>query len=191
MDITSHPIAVGSRPTAVERLVALTGRRAAPRPFDWDSVERRLGTRIPQDYKRLAEAFGAGSFDHDLELLAPGAGLLDLTRITADRSDFADPAPPGGPEFVLIEWASTSAEHSLCWLVTEHDPDRWPVHARYDKFDPWERFDCSASEFLHAMLTDPHHPYSLAEAFETHWFTSIDEIAQAAQEFWDDYHPRP
>ncbi|MFE2729144.1 SMI1/KNR4 family protein [Kitasatospora sp. NPDC059327] len=170
----------------VEELAALTGWRGPRRLVDWESVERKLRLRLPRDYRLLAETFGAGTFDDNLELCAPGSKYLDLDLITTDPTEFAGPAPSSSPAIGLLQWAVTSAEHSFCWLVEDPDPDKWPVFARSDKWDPWERFDCSSAELVHRMLTDPQHPYSLARHFDTHWFTSAE---QAAEAFWDDFHP--
>ncbi|MGC9535429.1 hypothetical protein [Streptomyces sp. UG1] len=38
--------------------------------------------------------------------------------------------------------------------------------------DSWQRFDGSTAEFIHRMLTDPHHPFSTARYFDVHWFQS-------------------
>ncbi|WP_344626158.1 hypothetical protein [Kitasatospora arboriphila] len=173
-----------------EDLVALTGWRGGRSQVNWESVERKLSLRLPQDYKLLVEAFGAGIFDDNLGLCAPGPGGLDLDLIVADRAQFSDPAPSEGRTARLLQWA-TADEHSFCWLVEDPDPEAWPVYARSDKWDPWKRFDYSSTEFIHRMLTDPKHPYSLAEHFETHWFTSAEQVEQAKEAFMDEYHPHP
>ncbi|MFI5533971.1 SMI1/KNR4 family protein [Kitasatospora sp. NPDC051853] len=175
----------------VERVAALTGWCRDRRPLDRESVERALGLQLPQDYRLLAETFGAGTFDDNLDLRAPAARYLTLDFIVADRAEFADPVPFGGPTARLLQWATTSAEHSFCWHVEDPDPKKWPIYARGDKWEPWERFDSSAAEFIHQVLTDRKHPYSLAKHFETHWFTSAEQAEEAEDAFWDDYHPRP
>ncbi|MEU6237707.1 SMI1/KNR4 family protein [Kitasatospora sp. NPDC047058] len=190
MDSDAHRAAQEpAEPSWAERLAALTGWRAERQTFDWASVERDLGLRLPRDYKLLAETFGDGTFDDNLDFCVPGPSQPALRLITADPSEFADPAPSGGPAIRLLEFAATSAEHSFCWQVEDQDPEKWPVFARGDKWEPWGRHDCSAAEFIHRMLSDPLHPYSLAEYFETHWFTSGEEMRRAQQAFWDEYHP--
>ncbi|MEV6979640.1 hypothetical protein [Kitasatospora sp. NPDC093806] len=113
-----------------------------------------------------------------------GVGLLRSAdaaapRLTAMVSAVAAPAPAGGPELRLLQWAMTSAEHSFCWLVEDPDPEKWPIFARDDKWTPWRRFDGPAGEFVHRMLTDPQHPYSLARHFDTHWFASTERAEDA------------
>ncbi|MEU9131839.1 hypothetical protein AB0D08_27665 [Kitasatospora sp. NPDC048540] len=175
-----------AEPSWAEEVAALTGWSGDRWLVDWESAERELGLRLPRDYKLLAETFGAGTFDDILSLCVPGSHGLDL--IVADHADFSAPAPSSGPTARLLEWA-TADECSFCWLVEDQDPEKWPVFARSDKWDPWERFDCSAGEFLHRMLSDPQHPYSLAEYSETHGFTSATEVEQAKEAFEDEYYP--
>lgn len=184
-----------TRSSWAAELAALTGWSGDRRVVDWPSVERKLGLRLPRDYKQLAETFGAGTFDDDTHLCAPGSHHLDLDLIIADRAEFAEPAPPPQPTFRFLQWAMTEAEHSFCWLVEDSDPEQWPVFARVDSLDPWERFDCTCAEFIYRMLTDPYHPYTLAKHFETHWFTSLEQAERAKERakeaLWDDFHPHP
>jgi hypothetical protein len=182
------PLARPARSSWAGDLAALTGWSGHRRTVDRQSAERELGLRLPHDYKRLAETFGAGTFDDHLHLCAPGARHLDLDLFIAGRAEFAEPVPPGGPAFRLLRWA-VAAESSFCRLVEDPDPDRWPVLARGDKPDPWERFDCSSAEFIHRMLTDPYHAHSLAKHVETHWFTSAEQDERAQEAFWDEFHP--
>ncbi|KOV76608.1 MULTISPECIES: SMI1/KNR4 family protein [unclassified Streptomyces] len=135
----------------VERLIRITGwTRPARRPdVDWAKVESRLGTVLPSDYKRMVETFGVGAFD----------GYLDLkqepwTRLREDG---------------LLIWAGTEHEDLYCWRADGDDPDRWPVVVR--SFDSQDvRFDCQAAEFVCRILVDPHHPFTMARYFDTHWF---------------------
>ncbi|MFB7379807.1 SMI1/KNR4 family protein [Kitasatospora purpeofusca] len=166
-------------PSSAAELAALTGWPGSRRPVDWESAERKLGLRLPGDYQLLVETFGAGTFDDNFDLCAPGSRYLDLDLITADPTEVLGPAPSSRPAIKLLRWAVTSAEHSFCWLVEDPDPDEWPVFASRDNGEPWKRFDCSSTEFVHRMLTDPQHPYSLARHFEFHWFTPAEQAEEA------------
>ncbi|WP_159400830.1 hypothetical protein [Streptomyces sp. NRRL B-24484] len=193
MDSAAHPAVEPVRPSFVEELVALTAWQGERRPIDRAPAEQEPGLRLPRDCERLVETFGGGSFDDALDLHVPGSPHAALGEFATDGSESADGAVLGGPTSRLLEWASTSAGHSFCRLVEDpdQDPDRWAVHARADSFDPWVRFDCPATEFVHRMLGDPRHPYSLATRDGTHWFRSAEEAARAWEEFRDDYCPRP
>ncbi|MFE0450957.1 hypothetical protein ACFW2D_06655 [Streptomyces sp. NPDC058914] len=139
-----------------ERLKRITGwTQPAQRPdVDWAEVESRLGTALPSDYKRMVETFGMGAFDAWLDLhQEPWAGA---------REDG------------LLSWASTEHEDLYCWRVEGDDPDGWPVVVR--TFDgEYVPFDCQAAEFVCRILVDPHHPFTMARYFDTHWFMNYRE----------------
>ncbi|EKX68226.1 hypothetical protein Sipo8835_43815 [Streptomyces ipomoeae] len=140
----------------VERLIRITGwTHPAQRPdVDWAEVESRLGTALPSDYKGMVETFGEGAFD----------GILDL-----HQEPWTDLREDG-----LLIWAGTDHEDGYCWRVEGDDPDRWPVVVQ--SFDGEElRFDCRAAEFVCRILVDPHHPYTMARYFDTHWSTNYRE----------------
>ncbi|MFC7014847.1 SMI1/KNR4 family protein [Streptomyces viridiviolaceus] len=140
----------------VERLIRITGwTLPAQRPdVDWAEVESRLGTALPSDYKRMVETFGSGAFDAWLD--------LNQEPWTYLREDG------------LLIWAGTEHEDSYCWRADAGDPDRWPVVVR--SFDGEDvPFDCQTAEFVCRILTDPHHPFTMAHYFDTHWFMNYAE----------------
>lgn len=150
-----EPLAVapGEDADRLERLRQITGWTGpARRPdADWAEVESRLGTALPSDYKRMVETFGDGAFD----------GYLDL---------YQEPWADRGDEGLLV-WAGTEHEDQYCWRADGDDPDRWPVLVR--SFDGDDLvFDCRTAEFVCRVLVDPHHPYTMARYFDTHWFMS-------------------
>ena len=135
----------------MERLIRITGwTQPARRPdVDWTEVESRLGTALPSDYKRMVEMFGVGAFD----------GYLHL-----NQEPWTDLREDG-----LLIWASTEHEDLYCWRADGDDPDRWPVVVR--SFDgEYAAFDHQAAEFVCRILIDPHHPFTMARYFDTHWF---------------------
>ena len=168
----------------VDGVVAVTGWDTdRARTVDWAAVETRLGTGLPADYKRLAEIFGgAGAFDGYLQLHVPDAPFdsSDIVRHTewlgewarTRGSDLWEPYPvypaPGG----LLQWAGTEQADGFYWLTGDPDPDKWPVLAKEDVPDSWQRFDGTTGEFVHRLLTDPDHPFSSARWFDLHWFQS-------------------
>ncbi|MEU9117753.1 SMI1/KNR4 family protein [Streptomyces sp. NPDC048483] len=135
----------------MERLIRITGwTQPAQRPdVNWAEVESRLGTALPSDYKRMVETFGVGAFD----------GYLDL-----NQEPWRDLSEDG-----LLIWSGTEHEDLYCWRAHGEDPDRWPVVVRsFDNKDV--PFDCQAAEFVCRILIDPHHPFTMARYFDTHWF---------------------
>ncbi|MFC9608729.1 hypothetical protein ACFTTN_35535 [Streptomyces niveus] len=141
----------------VGRLIRITGwTQPAQRPdMHWAEVESRLGTELPTDYKRMVETFGEGAFDAWLSLnQEPWTGL---------REDG------------LLIWAGTEHEDLYCWRVDGDDPDRWPVVVRsYDR-EVDLPFDYQAAQFVCRILVDPHHPFTMARYFDTHWFMNYQE----------------
>ncbi|SEG81034.1 hypothetical protein SAMN05216223_112150 [Actinacidiphila yanglinensis] len=147
-------VAPGQAPEDVDwmaRLVRVTGwERPERRPDpDWAEIETRLGTPLPDDYKRMVGTFGRGAFD----------GWLDLN---------AEPWTSLREDGLLI-WASTEHEDLYGWRLDGDDPDRWPVVVRsFDNVDT--SFPYGAAAFVCRVLVDPHHRYSMARFSETHWF---------------------
>lgn len=143
----------------VERLKQIVGWTGpAERPdVDWAEAESRLGTALPSDYKRMVGTFGHGAFD----------GYLDL-----NQEPWTDLRHDG-----LLIWAGTEHEDLYCWRTTDAgDPGRWPVVVR--SFDGKDlHFDCRTAEFVCRILVDPHHPYTMAGYFDTHWFMNYREGA--------------
>ncbi|MFE7712066.1 hypothetical protein ACFU6I_41390 [Streptomyces sp. NPDC057486] len=140
----------------MERLRRITGwAQPAQRPdVAWAEVESRLGTGLPSDYKRMVETFGKGAFD----------GYLDL-----NQEPWTDLREDG-----LLIWAGTEHEDLYSWRADGDDPDRWPVVVR--SFDGEDvPFDCTAAEFVCRILIDPHHPFTMAGYFDTHWFMNYRE----------------
>ncbi|MGV9350287.1 hypothetical protein ACWDSD_37155 [Streptomyces spiralis] len=140
----------------MERLIGITGwTQPAQRPdVDWPEMESRLGTALPSDYKRMVETFGAGAFD----------GYLDL-----NQEPWTNLRDDG-----LLIWAGTEHEDLYCWRTDGDDPDRWPVVVRsFDNNDI--PFDCRTAQFVCHALTDPHHPFTMARWFDTHWFMNYRE----------------
>lgn len=155
----------------VDRLAAITGGAPSPPPApDWTTVESRLGTPLPGDYKRLVETFGCdGLFDVFFR-------VCDPEELIADWQDYAGDASAAGglPGFPipggLIPWSDNEHHETFCWITEGPDPDRWPVYA-VNETDEGTRFDCTATEFLFRQMTDPEFPfYSAADHITGHWF---------------------
>ncbi|MFC7304174.1 hypothetical protein ACFQVC_08115 [Streptomyces monticola] len=136
----------------MDRLIRITGwTEPPPRPdAALAEVESRLGTALPGDYKSMVATFGEGAFDAFLTLNPePWASL---------REDG------------LLIWAGTEHEDVHCWRVEGDDPDRWPVVVRSFDGEDDLTFDCRTAEFVCRILTDAHHPFTMARCFDTHWF---------------------
>jgi hypothetical protein len=152
---------------AVRRLAELAGvPMKAGRVFDWPAVERELGTRLPADYKMLAESFPAGWFrdfvgilppvgtDREMSLVDYARGELDALRELRESGEASFPyrlfPEPNG----ILPWGFVATGGIACWLTGPGDPDEWTVVLATEEGDYWDdRFDGSASEFLISVVT--------------------------------------
>ncbi|MFD7691372.1 hypothetical protein [Streptomyces sp. NPDC059781] len=166
----------------VDRVVALTGwETTRVRTVGWAAVEARLGTALPSDYKRLIEIFGGpGAFDDYVQLQVPDAHVesMDIVRHTewlgewarTEGSHLRDPYPVYPAAGGVLKWAGTEQAEEFYWLTGDPDPDKWPVLAHGELRESWIRFNGTTAEFIHHMLTDLGHPFSMARWYDVHWY---------------------
>ncbi|TDV35942.1 hypothetical protein [Actinophytocola oryzae] len=123
---------------AVDRAAVAVGWHGSVTPrLAWGTVERRLGTPLPGDYKEFMSRFPSGMFRDVIRLFNPVQGkeflaefredfdrLLIGVEILWEEYGTYPPFPrPGG----LIPFASDSSGGSLMWLPWTPDVDRWHV----------------------------------------------------------------
>lgn len=147
----------------LEGLAALAGvTLSGGTAYDWAGIEADLGTRLPADYKLLAEVFPSGWFRQFVRPRKPSrpAGgaqrFLDefparqaatLRRWRAEgQVSFPYPVYPdsGG----LLLWGSIRNGGYALWLTGAGEPQDWPVVLTSQQCDHWERFDGTVCEFL-------------------------------------------
>ena len=133
-------------------------------PVDWIAVERRLGFRLPDDYKMFAETYGPGTFC-DISIAAPGAsGDADLYGLfERSYSQLAGARRPGVPKAPIypesggiIPWGQTADGFTCCWLPFDNDPNKWGVSIPLQTGGIRHYPDLSFSSFLadYAMGVD-------------------------------------
>ncbi|WP_406400091.1 hypothetical protein OH805_13710 [Streptomyces sp. NBC_00879] len=175
----------------VDRLVAVTGWSAEPVEFDWSGTERALGARLPADFKELRRRFAEwGAFsDHVLVLEAQGdtesvlANYESLRRSVRGNPDNGRIFEPFGILGAndeskgkgLVQWGYSFIEEEYYWLAdTSQDPSTWPVVARVDPLEPFQRFDMTASEFVYRVLTEAEFSaFSVAATIETPYYRTF------------------
>ena len=138
--------------------------RDATNPDRWKVVEEQLGTGLPEDYKGFLEAFGIGTINSFLVVLAPQSSIQHVDLLKRGRSELEaykaskmespkyyhdDVYPtPGG----ILPFAVTDNGEVLYWR-TVGGPEQWTVTI-YESRGP-EKFDFNGNmtEFLAAILT--------------------------------------
>jgi hypothetical protein len=114
----------------------------------WAVDERVLGTRLPNDIKRLHAGYG----EHPaagMTLNGPGALSHNHDQIEFHIRQFFDGPiypQPGGP--LLI---GNTEEVTLWWDTTRPDPDTWPVVVLQTGLS--QRYDGGLADFLVVALT--------------------------------------
>ncbi|MER6033818.1 hypothetical protein ABT133_07865 [Streptomyces sp. NPDC001835] len=126
------------------------------RGVDWAVLEAALGTALPSDFRRLAEAYPVLVVDDFLMVSSPAPGAEALwasacreDEVLQDLYEMDDtegyvPFPrPGG----LISSAESCSGDAFYWKADSADPDAWPVVVRGDDGD-WSEFPLGAVAFL-------------------------------------------
>lgn len=143
-----------------------------PVPVDWTAVEAWLGSRLPDDYKQLADRYGPLDFGEYLWIHVPcveenrfdyGDWLREThraARIAARQLPEGErPAlhpEPGG----LLAWGESRGTDTLFWDTSvSEDPNRWTVVVRHAQPAPgggpfpFQRYDLTlAAHLRHTVL---------------------------------------
>ena len=144
---------------------------------DWEVIERILEMRLPVDFKKLINLYGTGCFFEFLYPLSPfapfetslnllsGATKQRLSAYRSGRKEFPQymPAFPAYPqESGLFPWGITVNGDTLFWL-RQGQPEQWPTVVCNSKFtkETCERFDMTATEFLHRLFSGKIEPEAL------------------------------
>ncbi|MGH3118185.1 MAG: Lsr2 family DNA-binding protein [Streptomyces sp.] len=129
-----------------------------PQP-DWDTVERILGTRLPEDYKQLVEAYGPGQFNSFLSIYQPRSyaptDFLDIEgetpsiRAALERSRDWTGEPMPYPVEALQPAGGTGNGDYLFWVTNQAtDPESWAVAIKEPNGTRWFTFTGTITAFL-------------------------------------------
>lgn len=149
--------------------------RYAPTSVDWQVLERRIGLRLPQDYRRTFQIYPDLQIGKFLGIFSPPEDVEDYVRqngevmeplrdLAQDEVTLLDgsgegrqisPYPfypePGG----LFPWGATENGDVCLWLTDKENPDEWPVIVT-DGMDYW-RFDGNVLSFVGGLLSGEVH----------------------------------
>lgn len=175
----------------VERLVAITGWVGETGEPDWASTEEFLGTPLPEDFKELRRRFAPwGAFSDHLLILKATDGSetvrtshTKLLKSVSGNPEILDMFKPFGllgsngsrQGIGLVQWGFSLIDEEYYWLAdTARDPATWPVIARVDPLEPFQRFDMSASEFIYHVVTETEfEPFGVAESIPSPYFRAF------------------
>jgi hypothetical protein len=144
-------------------LLVPTGELVRP-SVDWAQVEAEVSMRLPGDYKRFVDRYGAGSVEEFPHIFHPTVGIVlagtaaaELDGLHEYRSyDHREPGDvpfpvwpePGG----LYPFARTMDGDCCYWRTADADPDRWTVVLSESFYDWWEH-PTGMAAFLADVLT--------------------------------------
>ncbi|MFH8574429.1 SMI1/KNR4 family protein [Streptomyces zaomyceticus] len=176
---------------AVEQLTRIVPPPAERQPRAWPTIEARLGSALPEDFKDLVDTYGGGVFDETIWILEPDCADpdYDLLAMKVERAEVLDRLWEIGPEprpgqleddgagllpFAYIE--GTGAY--LYWLTGENvRPEDWTVLANAGRGPEWEYHPVSSARFILSVLTGDAHSDILDNLpVDDHTFDPNDEI---------------
>ncbi len=129
----------------------------------WASVEAKLGTRLPSDYRAYIETFGSGCLDDFIWVFNPfstnpnlnlharsEAALQALRELQSQHaSEVSYPLFPAVAG--LLPWGATDNGDVLYWL-TMGPPDEWDVVVNAARDARTERYAAGMTAFLAKIL---------------------------------------
>lgn len=168
-------------PTPMHRLVTRVPPPGPPARREWASVERCLGTRLPDDYKDIVTWYGDGLFfdavslwmpipgDRGVADRGPGEveGCLALAHDIVAGSDDPEFArlPDGRTQEIdwgqdpdtlpFLSWGTGSDGDTGFWHRVGDDPNRWPV--LFGQLTCWDYHPAGLAAFLAATIDPAHH----------------------------------
>ncbi|PJI86772.1 SMI1/KNR4 family protein [Luteimicrobium subarcticum] len=160
---------------SVEDLIAAAGL-TGDFELDWERAEATLGARIPDDFRHLLGAGGAGAWFDYVRLYPPDENfgdqnLLDSVGAFEDlkilwEGEISTPPDDLAPESRLIAWADTAAGETLFWRVDPGvEPTAYPIYVENADGDAWERYDLSVADFLAGISRGEVRSAFFAEAY--------------------------
>ncbi|MFD9030176.1 SMI1/KNR4 family protein [Streptomyces sp. NPDC059567] len=178
----------------VERLTWIVPPPAERGPRGWSTVEARLGSALPQDFKDLVDTYGGGAFDETVWVLEPDCADrdYDLLAMKEERAEVLarlwEIGPEPRPEQLAVEGAGllpfASIEGTgayLYWLTTEDGrPEDWTVLVNAGRGPEWEHHPVQSARFILSVLTGELRSGILGDLpVDGHTFDANDDILEA------------
>lgn len=130
----------------------------------WNKIERKLGTKLPYDYKAFINEFGTGSIDEFIWILTPfdddeyvnffKKGELIKEAYKSSKLSSPDyfkhnifPEKSG-----LIPWGYTENGDELYWL-TSYDEHQWKVIVYTSRTSDYYQYEMGMVEFIFSIIS--------------------------------------
>jgi hypothetical protein len=131
-------------------------------PQGWLDVEKRLGGRLPSDFKQYIDTYGQGeildlafvespfAWDAGDRWFSERSRILEYFRGALDAYGFGLQAWPekGG----ILPWGSDSDGNYLSWKTSD-SPEDWTTVVIFDRFGGYTSIPLSMTGFLCGVIT--------------------------------------
>ncbi|WP_405584983.1 SMI1/KNR4 family protein [Streptomyces sp. NBC_01190] len=128
--------------------------------FDWTSLEGRLATTLPEDYKWLVSTYGAGKFDDFMHVLQPTSPFPSIQleyswkRSTEVLELLSEGEDIPYPIDTLHPVATSDNGDTIYWVGSaDTDPGAWTITANGARNRNWPKFEGGIVSFLVGVLS--------------------------------------
>ena len=135
-----------------------------PKKLDWNAVEKKLGLKLPRDYKLFVPMYGSGlfagfirifnPFDRDpyMSLTTAGKTITEMYAGFKQREgDDVLPFPLYSEAGGLLPVGNDENGNYLFW-VTSRAPSKWSIVVAEGRGSRWQQFDSPLTTFLVDIL---------------------------------------
>lgn len=143
---------------------------------EWENVEEKMGTTLPDDYKEFIMRYGMGRIGNFLWVLNPfskNGNLLNDMKFfhwayDELKKDFPENylRPPFPENHSLIIWGATDNGDYLFWIYEKNkNPNNWKVGIYDNDYNKEDVFEMNMSTFLEKLVKNEIQTDSLPEDF--------------------------
>ncbi|MFD8637777.1 histone-like nucleoid-structuring protein Lsr2 [Streptomyces sp. NPDC059533] len=131
-------------------------------PTDWNAVETELGMILPEDYKQLADTYGAGLYGDYINIFHPNANTpwTNLTgpmparvrnQLRHDYDKGTHPVPYQ-PQHLFTIGVTSNGEY-LFWITDPlRTPGNWHIAVNEARGPQWYTYEGTLTSFLTSLL---------------------------------------
>lgn len=127
---------------------------------EWTQLQKKLGTKLPDDFKEYGKKYGSGSFGYSVHVYQPfSQEFLEMVNFhscnleafkVGEGADYV-PYEVFPPKSGLLVWGGDSNGNELYWK-TVGEPNEWSIVVR-SRDNEYQEFPGPFTEFLADALT--------------------------------------